>query len=206
MNDSKALSRSAQVVGWLLLAAGISVFAIRLQHAGPYELPERGNLRAGLLALALGLLLAAPWLRLAAGRGTSIATALLLAVSPIVFFFSLYATLAEFEEVIVLRATDSSGAPSNLRLWIVDYEGVAWVSMPDAKAQEHSLDGARVDMLRAGQTSCVVPALSQDPAEGERTFQLRDEKYAVQRLGRLIGIFGEGPGPQTVTLRLDPCP
>ena len=130
---------------------------------------------------------------------------MLLVASPIVLFFALYATLAELEEVIVLRATDSSGAPSNLRLWIVDDQGVAWVSMPHSKAQEHSLDGARVEMLRDGQTSCVVATLSHDPADNERTFRLRDEKYAVQRLGGLIGMFGDGPGPQTVTLSLDPC-
>jgi hypothetical protein len=61
-------------------------------------------------------------------------------------------------------------------------------------------------MLRAGRTVCVVPALSHDPAENERTFRLRDEKYAVQRLGRAIGLFGDGPSSQTVTLRLEPCP
>jgi len=41
---------------------------------------------------------------------------------------------------------------------------------------------------------------------GERTFRLRDEKYAIQRLGRRIGLFGDGPSAETVTLRLDPCP
>ena len=56
-----------------------------------------------------------------------------------------------------------------------------------------------------GRTSCVLATLSHDPTENERTFRLRDPKYAVQRLGRRIGPFGDGPGPQTVTLRLDPC-
>ena len=205
MSNSKPLARSAQIVGWLMLAAGVSVFGIRLQHAGPYELPEQGNLRAGLLALGIGLALATPWLRRAAGGAASILTVVLLVASPIVLFFALYATLAELEEVVVLRATHTSGAPSNLRLWIVDDQGVAWVSMPLSKAEEHSLDGARVEMLRDGQTSCVVATLSHDPADNERTFRLRDEKYAVQRLGGLIGMFGDGPGPQTVTLSLAPC-
>jgi hypothetical protein len=193
-------------VGWLMLAAGVSVFAIRLQHAGPYEPPEQGNLRAGVLALAIGALLVAPWLdRLRRGAALGLRT-LLLAACPVVLFFALYATFAELEEVVVLRATDAHGEATNLRLWIVDHAGAAWVSMPRSKAEEHALDGAPIDMLRAGRTVCVVPALSTDPADNERTFRLRDEKYAVQRLGRVIGLFGDGPSPQTVTLRLDPCP
>jgi hypothetical protein len=205
MPQRRPLARSATVVGWLMLAAGVSVFAIRLQHAGPYQAPEQGNLRAGVLALAIGILLLAPWLgRL--GRGaTGALRGALLAASPVVLFFALYATLAELEEVVVLRAKDSHGEPANLRLWIVDHAGAAWVSMPRWKAEQHGLDGAPVDMLRAGRTVCVVPALSTDPADNERTFRLRDEKYAVQRLGRAIGLFGDGPSPQTVTLRLDPC-
>jgi hypothetical protein len=205
-HESTPLARSATVVGWLMLAAGVSVFVIRLHHAGPYEAPEHGNLRAGVLALLIGALLAAPALGRLPRAATGWLRGLLLAAAPIVLFFALYATLAELEEVVVLRATDSRGAPSNLRLWIADHEGAAWVSMPRSKAEEHALDGARVDMLRAGRSVCVVARLSRDPAENERTFRLRDEKYAVQRLGRAIGLFGDGPSPETVTLRLDPCP
>jgi hypothetical protein len=187
-----------------MLAVGASVFAIRLQHAGPYEMPAAGNLRAGVLALLIGGLLLTPALgRLGAAR---LARGVLLAAAPLVLFFSLYAILAELEEVIVLRAADSSGQPSNLRLWIVDHDGVAWVSMNRGKAEEHALDGAPIEMLRAGETTCVVPVLSKDPADNVRTFELRDEKYSIQRLGRVIGMFGDGPSPQTVTLRLDPCP
>jgi len=185
-----------------MLAAGVAVFAMRLHHAGPYEMPERGNLRAGVLALAIGVALLTPWLR-ATSRAATLA---LLAASPVVLFFALYATLAELEEVVVLRATDSHGAPSNLRLWVVDADGRAWVSMSQEKAAEHSLDGARVGLLRRGETSCVVPVLSHDPADNERTFRLRDEKYSIQRLGRRIGMFGDGPAATTVSLRLDPCP
>lgn len=200
MSEPTPLARSATVAGWLMLAAGASVFAIRLQHAGPYEMPEQGNLRAGVLALVIGGLLLAPWFR------TRLARAGLLVLAPAVLFFALYATLAELEEVVVLRATDSTGAPSNLRLWIVDHDGVAWVSMQRSKAEEHTLEGARVELLRGGEVTCVAPVLSKDPAENERTFQLRDEKYSIQRLGRQIGLFGDGPSPTTVTLRLDPCP
>jgi hypothetical protein len=200
------MARTAQAVGWLMLAAGLSVFAIRLQHAGPYAFPEQGNLRAGVLALLIGLALAAPGIARAAGGARALARWLLLAAAPVVLFFALYATLAEVEEVVVLRATAAGGAPANLRLWVADHEGAAWVSMPRSKAERHALDGARLELLRAGRTSCVVATLSTDPADNERTFRLRDEKYAIQRLGRRIGLFGDGPSADTVTLRLDSCP
>jgi hypothetical protein len=200
------MARTAQVVGWLMLAAGLSVFAIRLRHAGPYAFPEQGNLRAGVLALLIGLALAAPGIARAASGTGALARRLLLAAAPVVLFFALYATLAEVEEVVVLRATAAGGAPANLRLWVADHEGAAWVSMPRSKAERHALDGARLELLRAGRTSCVVATLSTDPADNERTFRLRDEKYAIQRLGRRIGLFGDGPSADTVTLRLDPCP
>ena len=200
------MARTAQAVGWLMLAAGVSVFAVRLQHAGPYAFPEQGNLRAGVLALLIGIALAAPGIARAAGGAGALARRLLFVAAPIVLFFALYATLAEVEEVVVLRATSERGAPANLRLWIADHEGAAWVSMPRAKAERHALDGARLELLRGGRTSCVMARLSTDPADNERTFRLRDEKYAIQRLGRRIGLFGDGPSAETVTLRLDPCP
>jgi hypothetical protein len=186
-----------------MLAAGLAVFAIRLRHAGPYAFPEQGNLRAGVLALAIGLALAAPALANASAGAAVLVRRLLLAAAPVVLFFALYATLAEVEEVVALRTTN--GPPASLRLWIVDHEGAAWVSMSRWKAEQHALDGARLELLRAGRTSCVVARLSNDPADGERTFRLRDEKYAVQRLARAIGWFGDGPGADSVTLRLDPC-
>jgi hypothetical protein len=192
-------------VGLLMLAAGVAVFAIRLRHAGPYAFPEQGNLRAGVLALAIGLALVVPALANAPAGAGALVRRLLLAAAPVVLFFALYATLAELEEVVALRTTDARGAPASLRLWIVDHAGTAWVSMPRWKAEQHALDGARLELLRAGRTSCVVARLSNDPADAERTFRLRDEKYAVQRLARAIGWFGDGPGADSVTLRLDPC-
>lgn len=206
MSGAKPLTRTARAVGWLMLAAGVAVFVIRLRHAGPYAFPEQGNLRAGVMALGIGIALAAPGVARASGGAGALARRLLLAAAPIVLFFALYATLAEVEEVVVLRATDARGAPANLRLWVADHDGAAWVSMPRSKAERHSLDGARLELLRTGRTSCVVARLSTDPADNERTFRLRDEKYAIQRLGRRIGLFGDGPSAETVTLRLDPCP
>lgn len=192
MVETKRRSVAVTIAGVLALGAGLAAFLVPLQHAGPYGIPGRG-LVGGLACLVVaGALLA---------RGTpTIARGIALAASPFVLFLALYGALAELEEVVVLYAPDAE-----LRLWIVDHEGGEWVSMPRSKAEAHTLDGARLDLLRAGTTRCVVPRIVDDPAANRRTFDLRQEKYAVQRLGGLLGMFGDGPGPETITLRLDPC-
>ena len=192
MNKMKPRSIAASIVGLLTLGAGSAAFLVPLQHAGPYGIPGRG-LVGGLLCFAIsGVLLA---------RGTpAIVRGVALVASPIVLFFALYGALAEFEEVVVLYTEDAE-----LRLWIVDHEGVEWVSMPRSKADQHGIDGVKLELLRDGETRCVVPRIVEDPIANRRTFDLRQEKYAVQRLGGALGMFGDGPGPETITLRLDPC-
>lgn len=192
MRDTKSRSIGATIVGGLTLCAGLAAFLVPLQHAGPYGIPGRG-LIGGLLCFVIsGVLLA---------RSTpAIARGIALVASPIVLFFALYGAFAESEEVVVVYAEDAE-----LRLWIVDHEGVEWVSMPRSKAKRHSLDGAKLELLRAGVTRCVVPRIVEDPVANRRTFDLRQEKYAVQRLGGMLGMFGDGPGPETITLRLDRC-
>jgi hypothetical protein len=175
-----------------MLCAGLAAFLVPLHHAGPYGIPGRG-LVGGLLCLALaGVLLA---------RGMpAVARGAALLASPVVLFLALYGALAELEEVVVLRA-----ANADLRLWIVDHAGAEWVSMPRSKAQANALDGARLEILRAGVTRCVIPRIVDDPVANRRTFDLRQRKYAIQRLGGVLGMFGDGPSPETITLRLDPC-
>ncbi len=188
----KPRSIAAAIVGLLTLGAGLAAFLVPLQHAGPYGIPGRG-LVGGLMCFAIsGVLLA---------RGTpTIARGVAFAASPIVLFFALYGALAELEEVVVLYTEHAE-----LRLWIVDHGGVEWVSMPRSKADEHAIDGMKLELLRAGATRCVVPRIVEDPIANRRTFDLRQEKYAVQRLGGALGMFGDGPGPETITLRLDSC-
>jgi len=192
MTETKPRSIGAVIIGGLTLCAGLAAFLVPLGHAGPYGIPGRG-LIGGLLCFAIsGVLLV---------RGAPpIARVIALVASPIVLFFALYGALAELEEVVVLYAND---AP--LRLWIVDDDGVEWVSMSRAKADRYALDGARLELLRAGETRCVIPRIVDDPVANRRTFDLRQEKYAVQRLGGMLGMFGDGPGPDTITLRLDAC-
>jgi hypothetical protein len=204
MSKSRFPLKLWRVVGWLMLLVGVSVFVIRFQHAGPYAFPRGGNLLAGVLALLLGGWLARAWLgshRLAAPLGW-----IALAASPIVLFFALYATLAELEEVVVLKATDRTGQPANLRLWIVDRADAAWVTMPRSKADAHGLSEARVDLLRQGEVSCVIATRHEDRATVNEIHRLRHQKYGVQRFATALGLFGRSAGEDTVALRLDPCP
>ncbi len=189
----KLASVLVTIVGVLALCAGVAAFLMPLRHAGPYGIPGRGMV-GGLACLAIAAVLLArgvpAWVRVAA-----------VAASPYLLFLALYGAFAELEEVVVLHAPDAE-----LRLWVVDHDGVEWVSMSRAKAEAHGLDGAQLKLLRAGATRCVVPRIVDDPVANQRTFDLRQEKYAVQRLGGVLGMYGDGPGPDTITLRLDPCP
>jgi hypothetical protein len=192
MSETKKRSIVASIVGLLTLSAGLAAFLVPLQHAGPYGIPGRG-LIGGLLCFAISAVLLV--------RGApGIARGVALIASPFVLFLALYGAFAELEEVVVLYADDA-----DLRLWIVDHEGVEWVSMPRSKAEANALDGARLELLRAGTTRCVVPRIVDDPVANRRTFDLRQKKYAVQRLAGVLGMYGDGPSPETITLRLDPC-
>ena len=199
MRESNASSKLQTVIGWGLLAVGIAVFAVRFLHEGAYAVPRGGNLFGGLGALLLGGMLVWP----AAPRGLGW---LALAASPVVLFFALYATMSELEEVVSLYATDSAGQPAELRLWIVDLEDGEWVGMSRTKAIEHSLDGARVDLLRNGETRCVMPVLYEDRPTVKTVHALKVEKYAVARGSAAIGLYPREARETAVSLRLDPCP
>jgi hypothetical protein len=114
--------------------------------------------------------------------------------------------MAELEEVVSLYATDSAGKPAELRLWIGDREDGAWVGMPRSKAIEHSLDGARIELLRSGGTRCVVPVLHEDRPTVKAVHALKVEKYAVARGAAAIGVYPREARDTSVSLRLDPCP
>lgn len=199
MRESSPSSKLRTVVGCGLLAVGVAVFAIRLQHEGAYAVPRGGNLFGGLGALLVGAALLWPSAPRALGW-------LALAASPVVLFFALYATLAELEEVVSLYATDSDGQPAELRLWIVDREDGEWVGMPRSKALEHSLDGAHLELLRDGETRCVLPVLHEDRATVGAIHALKVEKYAVARGAAAIGLYPREARASAVSLRLDPCP
>jgi len=199
VSESGSSSKLQTGVGWGLLAVGIAVFAVRFLHEGAYAVPRGGNLFGGLGALLVGGVLV--WPAVPRGLGW-----LALAASPVVLFFGLYATMAELEEVVSLYATDRGGQPAELRLWIVDREDGEWVGMQRSKAVEHSLDGARLELLRSGETRCVIPALHENRATVTAIHALKVEKYAVARGAAAIGLYPREARESTVSLRLDPCP
>jgi len=199
VSEPNSSSKVQAAVGVLLLALGVAVFAVRLRHEGPYAMPHGGALIGGLGALVLGALLLWPGKPRFLGR-------LILVASPLVFFSGLYSTMAELEEVVSLYATDSTGAPAELRLWIVDRDDGEWVGMPRTKALEHSLNGAHVQLLRGGEVHCVVPVLYEDRATVRAIHALKVEKYAVARGAAAIGLYPREARDTAVSLRLDPCP
>lgn len=196
-------AETPSVMGWLLVIVGIAVFAIRLQHDGPYALPRDGNMRAGVLALVLGVCLSMEWH--SRGGPVKFLVRVGLFASPVVLFFALYSTLAEAEEVVVLRATQPSGEAHDIRLWIVDIDGAAWVTMPGSKANANGLLETRAELLRDGELRCVDVTRFTDPETVNNAHRSRHEKYFVQRLATSIGLFGETAQPDVVALKLRPC-
>lgn len=199
MTEESTRSRGFAAVGWGLIVVGVIVFAVRLQHEGAYAVPRGGNLFGGLGALALGGLLVWP----AVPRAVAWVA---VAASPVILFFALYATMSELEEVVSLYATDSSGRPAELRLWIVDREDGAWVGMQRAKALEHGLDAAPIELLRGGAVRCVVPVLHEDRPTVEAIHARKVAKYGVARVSAAVGLYPREATETTVALRLDACP
>jgi hypothetical protein len=199
VNEPRSRSKVRTVLGGVLVAVGVAVFAVRLLHEGPYAVPSGTNLFGGLGTLLLGGVLLWPavprwvaWLALAA--------------SPVVLFLGIYATMAELEETVSLYATDRAGNPADLRLWIVDRDDGAWVGMARAKAVEHGLDGARLQLLRHGEMRCVVPVLVDDRETVRAIHAMKVEKYAVARGAAAIGLYPREARDTAAALRLDPCP
>lgn len=186
------------IVALPCLALAIGVFAIRLGHAGPYAMPQGGAVYGALgLAVIATVLLGVPQL-----PGLGLVAVL---ASPIAMFPALYSIMGESEEVISLYATNENGQAADLRLWIVEDGTGAWLGMAGAKARAHNLDGAELQMLRAGTKQCVVPALHDDRPTVKRIHALKVEKYAAARLAGGLGLYPLEAPETTVVLRLDPC-
>lgn len=187
----------------MFFAVGLAVFLVRLHHPGAYAFPAEGNLRAAVLAIALGIWFSRP--QSGASKLRRGVDLVLVVAAPVVLFFALYATLAELEEVVVLKAVDDEGRAASLRLWVMDADGAEWVNMGRAKALENGLVDQRVEWLRSGAWSCRHATLVEDRAVVDRNHRLGSQKYAVKRLAQAVGVFGEEVAADIVSVRLTPC-
>lgn len=201
---SGLFSGIGRLFGVILILLGIAVFAIRLQHAGPYPFPEGGNLLGAVLAFVLGAWFLRPFLR--SGAVSHILGWPAVLATPVVIFFTLFSTLGEVEEVIALSVTDPNGSPVTLRLWVVDRDGSAWTTMSDEKAEINGLDGSTGELLRNGETSCVVIIRHDDQNAVSTTHNQKYEKYAAHRLAVAVGVFPREAGDRTTAIEMVPCP
>lgn len=198
MSDQRGNSKTQMLAGFILVVIGSAVFAVRLQHEGTYAMPHGGPLLGGLGAMLMGGFLLWP-------KKPRLIGWVVLALSPVAVFPAIYGIVGELEEVVSLYAVDSEGRRTDLRLWIVDREDGAWVGMSRDKANEYSLNGARLEMLRAGERQCVLLMLSEDQATTNEIHAMKVEKYAAARGAAAIGMYPREASANTAALRLDPC-
>jgi hypothetical protein len=202
----------AAVVGWLLVLAGIAVFAVRFRHEGPYPFPGAADFAAACAALLVGaLLIRAPWGAPSEG-GTSRLVRVLLGVSPIVFLLAVVACGHEAEEVVVLRTNGPQGSVRETRLWIVDYDGSPWIVTGRGSGHDRDLaENPRVEIVRRGEARCWMVERHLDRPTLEVVLEARSEKYLAQRIALATGIWrnfsDRGDLDEiAVALRFLPCP
>ena len=198
MSESNKGRLGYNVAGVIFIAIGLAVFAIRLSHAGPYALPGGAAFIGSLAAIALGAYLLWP----DKPRFTGL---IAIVIATFASFPAIYSIVGESEEVISLYAFDPENNLVDLRLWIVDRSDGAWVGMGRSKATTHKLDGARLDMLRGGETICVIPALAEDRATVREIHRMKVDKYKAAQISASIGMYPSEASENTVALRLDPC-
>jgi hypothetical protein len=200
------------IVGGLLVAAGIAVFAVRLHHEGPYPFPGTMDLASGCAALLVGaLLIRSPWRGSRAG-GAWWPSRVLLGVSPIVFLLALAAFGHEAEEVVVLRTKGPEGSIRETRLWVVDHQGSPWIVTGRGSSHDRELaEDLRVEIVRRGETRCWMAERHLDRPTLETILEARSEKYLAQRIAFATGIwkhFSKRDDLEeiAVAVRFAPCP
>jgi hypothetical protein len=195
---------SRSVVGAILAALGVAVFAIRLHHEGPYPVPRGLDLGFGVASLVAGAALLRP-----TGARSTLAR-LLVAASPVLVFGALIAVLHEAEEVVVLRTSDAQGTIQEARLWIVDYDGAPWiVTGPTTEHVRRLTADPHVTVVRKGVPQCFLAKRFDDRETIEAAFHAREQKYWMQRFGEKLGLWSAPSGDIrkiAVAIRLDPCP
>jgi hypothetical protein len=198
MSETSKKDLGFRMVGTAFIALGLTVFVIRLGHTGPYAMPGGAAFIGALTIILLGGFLTWPGKPRFTG---SIA----IVIATFASFPAIYSIVGESEEVISLYAIDANNDPIDLRLWIVDREDGAWVGMGRSKAISHKLDGAKLQMLRHGNTTCVIPAMTKDQATVQEIHRMKVSKYKAAQVSAAIGMYPREASENTAALRLDPC-
>jgi hypothetical protein len=187
------------VAAIIFATIGAAVFVIRLGHPGPYAMPTGIAPIGALAAIALSVYLLWPGKPKFTG-GVAVLLGVISCLAPI------YSIVGESEEVISLYVIDNGGNRVDLRLWVVDREDGAWVGMGRDKAISNQLNGTQLQMLRGGETRCVVPKLfDEDRATVQIIHRMKVEKYQAAQIAASVGMYPPEATANTVALRLDPC-
>ena len=117
--------------------------------------------------------------------------------------------LIESQEVVVIRTTDTEGEAHSARVWVVDYEGGAWVA-PGNRTNgwfQRLLLNPRVELTRSGTRRCYTGTVVEGPAALPVLERFLEKYRSVIRvtgfLNRLLEPRGDPSEP--VAVRLSPC-
>jgi hypothetical protein len=114
---------------------------------------------------------------------------------PISVFGIMYAASELGGEVVTLQRAEADGQVSDVRIWIVDADGMSWIEhgAPDSHWITRLANEPKLTLSRAGQSVSYVAA--PDHEAHEQYHQLRQEKYGVA--DNIVAV---------VTGRTDACP
>ena len=115
-----------------------------------------------------------------------------------------YGVLAESGEVVVLETRDAAGAVHETRLWVVDYEGFAWLRTGEAQAPWLARLRAHpeVAVTRSGERREYRAGVVEDAATREQINTLELQKYGWRE--SVLRVAGMDPAGAT-PIRLEPA-
>jgi hypothetical protein len=96
---------------------------------------------------------------------------------PVLYMGAIYGASEFGGEVVTLDRSDPNGEVSEVRIWIVDDNGMSWVEHGEAESFwiSHLPESPKVMLSREGQTENYVG--TPDPGSHDRYHKLRQKKY-----------------------------
>ena len=134
-----------------------------------------------------------------------------LAVVAALFLVAVVASVAliESQEVVVIRTTDTAGHAHSARVWVVDYEGAAWVA-PGNRTNgwfQRLLLNGRVELTRSGTRRCYIATVVEGPAALLVLERFLEKYRSVIRVTGFLNCLLEprNDPSEPVAVRLSPC-